>query len=138
MTCRLATAHAVMDDEIDLKELFMVLWSGKWLICAITGVAAVASVVIALMLPNIYTANALVGAGRAVRWRYECADAAVWWACEFSWGFASRREEASRAQLGMALMNSRGFIGDFVERRAILPELMAVDSWDLRVGSSEL
>ena len=41
-------------------------------------------------------------------------------------------EEASRAQLGMALMTSRGFIGDFVERRAILAELMAVDSWDLR------
>ena len=32
----------------------------------------------------------------------------------------------------MALMTSRGFIGDFVERRAILPELMAVESWDLR------
>ena len=48
------------DDEIDLKELFMVLWSGKWLITAITGTAAVASVVIALMLPNIYTANALL------------------------------------------------------------------------------
>jgi LPS O-antigen subunit length determinant protein (WzzB/FepE family) len=30
-----------VDDEIDLKELFMVLWGGKWLISAITGVAAV-------------------------------------------------------------------------------------------------
>ena len=48
------------DDEIDLKELFMVLWSGKWLITVITGIAAVASLVIALMLPNIYTANALL------------------------------------------------------------------------------
>ena len=52
--------QAVMDDEIDLKELFMVLWSGKWLISAVTGVAAVTSVVIALSLPNIYTANALL------------------------------------------------------------------------------
>ena len=49
-----------VDDEIDLKELFMVLWSGKWLITAVTGLAAVTSVVIALMLPNIYTANALL------------------------------------------------------------------------------
>ena len=32
--------NMAMDDEIDLKELFMVLWSGKWLISAVTGVAA--------------------------------------------------------------------------------------------------
>ena len=48
------------DDEIDLKELFMVLWSGKWPITAITGIAAVTSILIALMLPNIYTANAFL------------------------------------------------------------------------------
>ena len=49
-----------VDDEIDLKELFMVLWSGKWLITATTGLAAATSVAVALMLPNIYTANALL------------------------------------------------------------------------------
>jgi LPS O-antigen subunit length determinant protein (WzzB/FepE family) len=48
------------DDEIDLKELIMVLWSGKWLISAVTGLAAVISVVVALSLPNIYTASALL------------------------------------------------------------------------------
>ena len=124
--------NMAIDDEIDLKELFMVLWSGKWLISAITSVAAAASVAIALVLPNIYTANALLapteqsgGGMSALMQQYG--------------GLASLAgvslpggEEASRAQLGMALMNSRGFIGDFVERRAILAELMAVDSWDLR------
>ena len=39
------------DDEIDLKELFMVLWGGKWLISAVTGLAAAISVVVALSLP---------------------------------------------------------------------------------------
>ena len=43
-------------------------------------------------------------------------------------------EEASRAQLGMALMTSRGFIADFVERRELLPELMAVEDWDISSG----
>ena len=126
--------QAVMDDEIDLKELFMVLWSGKWLISAVTGVAAVTSVVIALSLPNIYTANALLapadqsgGGMSAMMQQYG--------------GLASLAgvslpggDEASRAQLGMALMTSRGFIGDFVERRNILPELMAVESWDMISG----
>jgi len=34
----------------------------------------------------------------------------------------------------MQLMKSRAFIGDFVERRDILPELMAVESWDAGSG----
>ena len=45
-------------------------------------------------------------------------------------------ESGSRAQLGMQLLKSRAFIGDFVKRRDILPELMAVDSWD--EGSGEV
>ena len=39
------------DDEIDLKELFFVLWNGKWLISAVTGFAALLSVAFALNLP---------------------------------------------------------------------------------------
>ena len=43
-------------------------------------------------------------------------------------------EDGSRAQLGMQLMKSRAFIGDFVERHDILPELMAVKAWDAGSG----
>ena len=35
-------------------------------------------------------------------------------------------EEGSRTQLGIELMKSRAFIGDFLERHDILPELMAL------------
>ena len=129
-------SNMTMDDEIDLKELFTVLWSGKWLISAITGVAAVASVAIALMLPNIYTANALLAPA-------EQSGGGMSALMQQYGGLASLAgvslpggDEASRAQLGMALMTSRGFIGEFVERRAILPELMAADTWDL--GTDEV
>jgi LPS O-antigen subunit length determinant protein (WzzB/FepE family) len=44
------------DDEIDLRELFSVLWVGKKLIVVITAVFAVVSVVYALSLPNEYKA----------------------------------------------------------------------------------
>ena len=90
------------------------------------------SVVIALMLPNIYTANALLAPA-------EQSGGGMSALMQQYGGLASLAgvslpggEEASRAQLGMALMTSRGFIGDFVERREILPELMAVDAWDLQ------
>ena len=118
------------DDEIDLKELFMVLWSGKWLISAITGVATVVSVVSALMLPNIYTANALLAPA-------EQSGGGMSALMQQYGGLASLAgvslpggEEDSRTQLGMQLMKSRAFIGDFVERHDILPELMATEGWD--------
>jgi uncharacterized protein involved in exopolysaccharide biosynthesis len=122
------------DDEIDLKELFMVLWSGKWLISAVTGAAAAISVVVALSLPNIYTASALLAPA-------ESSGGGLSGLMKQYGGLASLAgvslpggEEGSRAQLGMQLMKSRAFIGDFVERRDILPELMAVESWDAGAG----
>ena len=127
-------SQAPADDEIDLKELFMVLWLGKWLITAITGLAAVTSVVVALMLPNIYTANALLAPA-------EQSGGGMSALMQQYGGLASLAgvslpggEDGSRAQLGMQLMKSRAFISDFVERHDILPELMAVESWDARSG----
>ena len=123
-----------LDDEIDLRELFMVLWSGKWLITVITGIAAVAAVLIALRLPNMYAANALLAPA-------EQSGGGMSALMQQYGGLASLAgvslpggEEASRAQLGMALMTSRGFIADFVERRELLPELMAVEDWDISSG----
>ena len=123
-----------LDDEIDLKEAFMVLWSGKWLISAVTGAAAVISVVMALSLPNIYTASALLAPA-------ESSEGGLSGLMKQYGGLASLAgvslpggEEGSRAQLGMQLMKSRSFIGDFVERHDILPELMAVESWNQDTG----
>jgi len=127
-------SQLVAEDEIDLKELFMVLWSGKWLISAVTGVAAIASVVVALMLPNIYSANALLAPA-------EQSGGGMSALMQQYGGLASLAgvslpggEDGSRAQLGMQLMKSRAFIGDFVDRRDILPELMAVKAWDAGSG----
>ncbi|MBB1440681.1 LPS O-antigen length regulator, partial [Shewanella sp. SG41-4] len=51
---------SVENDEIDLRELFAVIWQGKWLIIAITAVFAVGAVVFAINQPNIYKSEALL------------------------------------------------------------------------------
>ena len=56
------------DDEIDLRELFLVLWEGKALITMVTGLAAIVSVVVALSMPNIYQSTAIL-APKSGRWR---------------------------------------------------------------------
>ena len=53
------------EDEIDLRELFGLLWAGRVLIVGVTAAAAVVSVVVALVMTEIYRAEAtLVPAGK--------------------------------------------------------------------------
>ena len=123
------------DGRIDLKEFFLVLWAGKWLIGGISALAAAVSVIVALMLPNIYTSSALLapaeqsGGGLSARLMQEYGGLASLAGVPLSGG-----GEDGRAQLGMELMKSRAFLGEFVERRKLLPELMAVEYWDMATG----
>jgi len=48
------------DDSINLYELWITLWRWKWLVVAITVVAALGSIVYALQLQHIYKAEALL------------------------------------------------------------------------------
>ena len=124
------------DDEIDLKELFIVLWGGKWLISVVTGLAAAISLIVALSLPNIYTASALLAPAQSSGGGLSGLMKQYGGLASLAGVSLAGGEEGSRAQLGMQLMKSRAFIGDFVERRDILPELMAIESWE--AGSGEL
>ena len=48
------------DDEIDLRELFNVLWTAKKLIILITAIFAIGSVAYSLSLTNYYTSESLL------------------------------------------------------------------------------
>ena len=48
------------DDTIDLYELWITVWNKKWLVIAVTAIAALGSVVFALRAPQIYKAEALL------------------------------------------------------------------------------
>ena len=48
------------DDTIDLYELWITLWNKMWLVIVVTVIAALGSVVYALLVPQIYKAEALL------------------------------------------------------------------------------
>ena len=67
------------DDEIDLRELWNALWQGKVTIIAITSVFAIASVIIALMLPKYLSLGGTAGASRRIPRRWPVgAGRAIW------------------------------------------------------------
>ncbi|WP_345858768.1 Wzz/FepE/Etk N-terminal domain-containing protein [Shewanella algae] len=124
---------SMRDDEIDLRELFSVIWQGKWLIAGVTLVFAVASVVIALMLPNIYKSEALLAPAS----EEQGAGGLAGLASQFG-GLASMaginlsgNNVTDKTQLAIEVLKSRQFIGEFIEKHQILPELMAVDKWNM-------
>jgi len=53
-------AQPFEDDTIDLYELWITLWNKKWLVIAVTVIAALGSVVYALQQPSVYKAEALL------------------------------------------------------------------------------
>jgi|SaaInlStandDraft_1057018.scaffolds.fasta_scaffold05625_4 uncharacterized protein involved in exopolysaccharide biosynthesis len=48
------------EDEINIKELFIALWSKKYLIVSFTSIFAILGILYSLSLPNIYTSKSLL------------------------------------------------------------------------------
>ncbi|MCG9729301.1 Wzz/FepE/Etk N-terminal domain-containing protein [Shewanella sp. Isolate13] len=126
------SVHNPADDEIDLRELFSVIWQGKWLIIAITAVFAIGSVIFALMQPNTYKSEALLAPASE-----EQGGGLSGLASQFG-GLASMAGinlnaggGVDKTQMAIEVIKSRQFVSDFIKSHNILPDLMAADKWDM-------
>lgn len=122
---------AIADDEIDLRELFKAIWQGKWIIIATTFVFAVASVLYALSLPNIYKADALLApaessnGGGLSKMAGQLGGLAALARVNLGGG------ETSQTDLAVQVMKSRQFVDAFINKHDLLVPLMAVKDWDI-------
>ncbi|MGS0696513.1 Wzz/FepE/Etk N-terminal domain-containing protein [Shewanella sp. 0m-4] len=126
------SVHNPSDDEIDLRELFSVIWQGKWLIIAITAVFAIGAVIFALMQPNTYKSEALLAPASE-----EQNGGLSALAGQFG-GLASMAGinlggggGVDKTQMAIEVMKSRQFASQFTQSHNILPDLMAADEWDM-------
>ena len=123
----------VTDDEIDLRELFSVIWQGKWLIIAITAVFAIGSVLFAISQPNTYKSEALLAPADAEQGGGGLAALAG----QFG-GLASMaginlggKGGVDKTQMSIEVLKSRQFTSDFIQNHNLLPDLMAIKSWNM-------
>jgi uncharacterized protein involved in exopolysaccharide biosynthesis len=132
-----ATDHQPLnqyDDEIDLRELFGVLWAGKIKIIAITAVFAVASIIYALSIPNQYKATALLaptkssgGLSGALGQLSGLASLA---------GVSIGKGESNEGQIAQEIMKSWSYIEGFIADNDLAVEVFAAQGWSK--GSNEL
>lgn len=122
-------------EDIDLMELFKVIWVEKRKVIFVTSIAAILSVVYSLSLPNVYRSEALLttvgessgGMSGGLSQLGGLASMA---------GVSLGIEGVDDVTLGLATLKSRIFLTDFITRRDILVPLMArkapgfLGSWD--------
>ena len=123
------------DDEIDLRELFAVLWAGKVRIIAITAIFAFASVVYALSLPNQYKATVLLAPSQSSNSGLSGALGQLGGLASLA-GVSIGGGESNEAQLAQEIMKSWGFIEDFIADNNLAVEVYAAQDWDK--GSNKL
>jgi len=120
---------AVAEDEIDLLAYWNVIWKRKWLIIAVSFIAAVLASGYALSKPNIYRAEALlapVGDGGSEGGGLSSMLGGLS-------GLASMAGVSlgggGSVEQNLAVLKSRSFIWGFVDDEKLMPILFA-DDWD--------
>jgi uncharacterized protein involved in exopolysaccharide biosynthesis len=121
------------NDEIDLRELFGIVWAEKKLIVAITGVAAVLSVILALLMTEIYTANTTLVAADTEQNSNGLAGQLGGAATLLGVNVGGNGED--KVNTAIAILRSRQFIGRFIDDNNLLVPLFA-GIWDKSTRSS--
>ena len=125
------------DDEIDLRELFSVLWAGKKLIAAVTSLFAIVAVIYALSLANEYKSYAVVAPA-------ESGGSALGNMAGQLGGLASLAGinigsgENNETLEAMEIMQSWGFIEEFIESNNLQVPVYAGEGWDKASNSLKL
>ena len=120
------------DDEIDLRELFAVLWAGRKLIAYVTSAFAVIAVIYALMIPNQYKATAVVAPAQSGGSSMLGAMASQFGGLASMAGIELGGGEGGEAQEALEIMQSWGFIETFIEKNNLAVEVFAAEGWDAK------
>ena len=122
------------DDEIDLRELFLTLWRGKWLIIVTTIIFAVAGVAYALYKPDIYQASVLLAPAKEESGGLGGVSGQLGGLASLA-GISLGGSGSNQTVIAKEILQSRAFLADFIRRHDLATPLMAVEGW--RKGTNE-
>ena len=125
------------DDEIDLRELFGVLWSGKIKIIVITVVFAVGSVFYALSIPNQYKATALLAPAQSDGGGLSSALGQLGGLASLA-GVSIGGGESSESQIAQEIMKSWSFVETFIADNELEVEVYAAEGWSKGSGQLQI
>ncbi|MAD91845.1 MAG: LPS O-antigen length regulator [Gammaproteobacteria bacterium] len=123
----LSQENTSYDDEIDLKELFSVLWKAKILIIVTTSFFALSSVLYALSLTNFYKSEVILnvaGESNALRSLSGMGSLAS------MAGITLPSSGEDKSAIAIKTIQSRAFLKHLITFENVLPSIMASKSYD--------
>ena len=116
------------EDEIDLRKLLDVIWSGKWVIFTLIISSSLIAVLVSISLPNVYKSEALLSP--------VVSEAAPSGAMSNMGGLATlaglnfQTQPAGNSTKALKKLRTLSFYEDNILPNIFLPDLMALKSWD--------
>jgi len=126
---QVAVPVTYQQDEIDLKELFLALWLGRRLVIITTTLFAVCAIIFALQTPNQYQSTAVLAPAQQDSGGLSSTLSQLGGLASLA-GVNLGDGNSSEAQIAQEIMQSRGFIEQFIQQADISVEIMAAKDWD--------
>ncbi len=123
------TTKIIQEDEVDIREFFSVVWQGKLWIILFVVLSSAISIWISLSLPDIYKSEAFLSSNAGGMSEIGKISNKYGGLASLA-GIAIPSSGTNKAELGIEILQSRAFIGSFIEKHDILAPLMAAKSWN--------
>lgn len=119
-------------DAIELQEVWVVLWRGKWLFVAVTAIFAICSVLYALRLPDIYKSEVLLS---PVNEQFDGKMSGQLGGLAALAGISAMGAGDEKVALAIQVLKSREFLRKLLDKYQFKAELMAVKGWEQHSNS---
>ena len=125
-------------DEIDLKELFYVLFHGKWIILSLTTFISIMGLIYSLSLPNIYVSKALLAPVNSSSSSLSGALGNVGGLAGLAGFKIPSGGDDDNSAKAIKKISSLSFFKNNILTNIYLPDLMAVKSWNPKTNTVAL
>lgn len=130
MTTRSAGVSRHLKEEVEFSEYVHSIWAAKLLVFGLALLAALVALIVILFVPNTYRAEALLAPNHTESTGGFEGLAAQYGGLASLAGISLGSNSTDKTTLGLAVLQSRKFISDFIDRHEILVPLIAADGWD--------
>jgi len=119
------------EKEIDIGELFSVLWDSKWLVVGVTSIFSLVAIIYSLSLPNIYQSRAILSpVGDSGGGGLNQVMKSYGGLASLAGVNLSSTDAGSNSVKALEKLRTLSFFEKNIMPNISLPDLMAVDYWD--------